>query len=308
MVMIAISGFSIALLASALYAATNKLDEGLLRFLGREDEKSPVPAMVIFSSLSSCVIISILGLIAGSKVLIEVGQVVGLLTAGALTMGAIILYLYAMEKDGASVVVPIYQTIPVFAYGLGWLFLGETLSKGQLVAGGIMVLAAMFISVELGERTHLRAKTLVSMLGSSALYAMADVLYKGLALENIGFVTGSFWRFGGYFLVGLIFYLVPRYRHEFNAIVKEKGRVLFFNLGGEGVYQVSDVAVNAALLLAPVTIVLLGLSFQPVFVLLFGVILAKMWPSLFEEDLSSSTLIQKVVAVAIMITASLWLE
>ena len=53
-------------------------------------------------------------------------------------------YLMALQRDGAGIVVPFFQLIPVFVFILGWLFLGEIIS-GQKILGGVLIVAAAFV-------------------------------------------------------------------------------------------------------------------------------------------------------------------
>src|SRR5688500_240491 len=57
---------------------------------------------------------------------------------GMLTVVAILLYFYALHEDEASFVVPFYQTIPVFAFLLGYFILGETLSLSQIGSAALI--------------------------------------------------------------------------------------------------------------------------------------------------------------------------
>lgn len=300
-------GFVFAILASALYAGVNKMDEGLVRFLSK-DKEDPVAPLVIFSSLTAIVAVIVLGSISGGQVFsVPTNQILCLIGTGVMTIIAITLYLYALGEDEASVVVPIFQTVPVFGYGLGFLLLGETLALPQIIAGTVMVGSAILLTIEFGEKISLKSKTLVLMLGSSLLYAGADTLFKGSALDEVGFVTGSFWRFVGYLSVGPIFCLIPKYQQEFVSLIKTRKTVLSFCLGGEGACQIGDLIINYSLLLAPVSIVLLALSFQPAFVLLFGIILARECPQLFTEESDHKMLIQKGAVVTVMVIASHWI-
>jgi EamA-like transporter family len=80
--------------------------------------------------------------------------------SGILYMGAMLFYLQALQSEEASVVAPFFQAAPLFAYLLGYIFLGEALSPRQLAGGGLgtryaLLLAPLSLVQAVGSTTTL---------------------------------------------------------------------------------------------------------------------------------------------------------
>ena len=68
------------------------------------------------------------------------------MTAGVLYMGAMRLYLGALQTEDVSIVAPLFQVAPIFASGLSYLVLGEVLTRTQLIGGLAIVSGAISLS------------------------------------------------------------------------------------------------------------------------------------------------------------------
>jgi len=120
--------FFIALWAPFLLACANHNDKFLLsRFL---KEKS-IGSIVIPSSLFSGVAILIVLFIQPDGYAVGLVQGSALVATGMSSVFASVCYLYALDIDEASFVTPSYQTVPIFAYFLGYFILGETITLVQ---------------------------------------------------------------------------------------------------------------------------------------------------------------------------------
>jgi len=75
--------------------------------------------------------------------------VIVLVLSGALGVACLILYFKALQDNEASVVVPYYQTIPIFGFILGYFILGEVLNASQIVACGLVIIGTIILSLDL---------------------------------------------------------------------------------------------------------------------------------------------------------------
>ena len=102
-------------------------------------------------------------------------------------------------------------------------------------------------------------------------------------------------------LVGMgIFIFIRSYRENFISALKNNSKnILSLNVLNESIYIAGNVSVAYAYLLAPVGLVLLTQSFQPVFILIIGVILTVFFPGIIVEKIEAKHIWQKIIAIGI---------
>jgi hypothetical protein len=117
-----------------------------------------------------------------------------------------------------------------------------------------------------------------------------------------------FWDAVRYDLVGIalagiaLFLFVPKYRVVIYSAMREHGLpVLTWNATIEITNIAARIVNGFASLLVPATLVQFVNGFQPVFILLFGIILTKWFPSFGSEALDTKSLARKGIAVACMV-------
>jgi len=297
------SWFFIALIGSLFYASTNHIDKYLISKYLKGGE---VGSLVIFSSIFSIFALPIVYFIHPEVFSVSLIQAMALATTGMMTVIALLLYFYALNEDEATNVVPFYQTIPIFAFALGYMILGETVSSVQAIASLVIIAGATVLSFEFGGgRIRFKSKVVFLMLSASLLYALSSVVFKLVALDE-GFWLSTFWSLVGKVILGGFFLsAIPVYRKQFFTVLKEnKVRILALNSTNEILAILADGFVSFATLLAPVALVLLAGAFQPVFVLVIGVILTLFLPRISQESLSHKHMIQKIVAIGIIMVGT----
>ena len=297
------SWFFIALCAPFLLACANHNDKFLLsRYLKEKN----IGAIVIFSSLFSGVAIPIVLFIQPD--VYDVGLVQGsaVVATGMLSVVAVVCYLYALDLDEASFVTPLYQTVPIFAYFLGYVVLGETITPAQGSASFVIIVGALALSFEFDRRgMRFKRNVVALMLAASFLSAINGVVFKLIAVDK-GFWVSLFWGFVGQMMAGLTFLVcVPSYRRDFLAPFKQqKVAVVGLIALSKILFSVSEAVTLYATLLAPVALVLLVNSFQPLFVFTFGVVLTLFFPRVAKESLGRMKMLQKGVGIGLMLVGA----
>ncbi len=291
--------FLLALVAPFLYAITNHIDKGLLSKYFKE---GGIGTLVLFSSLLSILALPII-LIADPEVLsVDPYRIVILATVGLLDLAILWFYLLALQGDEPSIIIVFYQLVPVFALGLGYVILGETLTTTQLFAMGIVILGTTLISFELDEDNafKLRTGTVVFMTLAALSWALESVLFKYVALEEDVW-RSLFWEHLMLVLIGIfLFTCIRSYRHHFLiALRKNSAAILGLNVTNESLYMIGNITVAFAVMLAPVTLILLGQSFQTFFVFLIGVFLTLVYPHIYQERLTRFNVAQKLLAMVV---------
>ncbi len=299
--------FFIALIGPFLWSLVNHADKYLLSKYSGEKEGG-VGSLMIFSTLFSVFLLPVVFLLDQTIFSVSFFNIVILLVVGVLNAISILLYMYALEKDEASVVVPFFQLIPVFGYFLGYLILGEIVDTQKIVAASMIILGAMVLSLEFNEerRITLKKNVLLLMGMSTFLLAFSEVLFKLVSVEEGSFWSSIFWNYSGLVVVGLVlFTCVKNYRVEFIDLLRTSGKkILSINISSEMITIIGNLVFSYATLLAPIALVMTVNAYQPAMVFILGIILTLYAPHISVEKITARHLLHKGVAIAVMIFAS----
>ncbi|OGI57523.1 hypothetical protein A3B85_01880 [Candidatus Nomurabacteria bacterium RIFCSPHIGHO2_02_FULL_37_13] len=271
-----------------------------------------VGALLIFSALSSIIILPLIAYFHHSEIFSISGiDLIILLFAGFLSAGAFYFYLMGMEMEEASIIIPLFQLIPIFGYFLGYFILSESLNAFQILSALIIMLGIAMISIEIDEENKLTLKTrvLVLIAVSSFLFALHDTLFKKVAIIE-SFWVSVFWQYLSLTIFGLLILLfVKKFRKEFlEMFFHDMGKkVLFVNFSSEILYILGNLANSFATLLAPLAIVLVVSSYQPLFVFIGGILLTKFLPHISTEKISRKHFYHKLISILIIIIGSYFL-
>jgi uncharacterized membrane protein len=295
--------FLASLVAPALWAASNHLNKYLL---SRYMRGAGVGAIVVFAALVGVVVLPVSALLQRDA--FHIGSVQPILIAlnGCLYLVALTPFLKALRISDASSAIPILQVIPVLTFILARIFLGETLSSHQLIGGSLILCGAVLISLEMrpdGLRTRLnvRADTLGLMLLSALCYAVSFLLFKVFATK-VEFWTTAFWESVGFIgYAAVLLTCVRPYREEFLAVFPSNRMATVLAMLNEVINIAAKISFNYFSLWGPITLTWLGVSFQSVFVLLYSILLAKLCPHISKESVDGKQLMQKILAIAIML-------
>lgn len=301
--------FFIALAAPFLWALVNIADNYLVSKFSQKEKEHSSGGLVLFSSLIGLIISVFIFAFTKNLFNISVVNILLLLITGCLTIVWIIFYLYALEIEEVSSIVPWFLVVPVIGYFLGYIFLGETLSNHQIVGAIVIMFGALLVSIDhSGEKKRFKTKPVYYMLGASVALAVSGVIFKFVTIEG-DFWVSSFWEYFGLGFFGLVIYLfMPKYRHEFHFMNRTGGKKIFLvNIISELVSVSGNLMTNFALLLAPITMVFLVSSFQPAIVLILTIIGTKFLPHIIKENISRKVLIPKIIAIIIMVLGSMYI-
>lgn len=264
--------------------------------------------LVLFSTIAGLFVLPFI-LIFNPDVL-SIGIANGLLITSISLISLIQLYLYfyALKKDEASVIVPLFQTIPLFSYILGYFVLGEQLTLKQILSGLLIMFGAIALTIDIDKKT-IKLSVLGIMSLASFLVALVSLLFKFVAIQG-DFLTTAFWAYFGDALVGVfIFIFIKKYRQQFLSVFKQnKIPVISVNVLNEVLNVVASMCIRFATLLAPLALVWVVNGFQPFFVFLYGLILTIFFPHLGSESLLKRHLIQKVISIIIMFIGTYFLN
>lgn len=263
--------------------------------------KSP-GVLILFSSLFAVIVAPVLYLLAPQALSVGATSAVWLLLGGVLNISGTICYLYAVNQDDASAVVPLFQLNPVFALILGWTFLGETLSIAQLTGFLLVFFGVLVVSFDIrGGEMKLRKGVILLMVAATLFFSTNTIIFKSIALEQ-SFLPSMFWEYTALVLVGLLlFTFVGSYRRQFLSLFEQGAvSIISLNILNEITGVLGYMLISYASLLAPVALVAVVGGTQPFFLFVFGALFTLLAPKFIKENLARHVVIQKLVAAVII--------
>ncbi len=292
--------FFIALIAPALWSITNHIDKYLVN---KYVKNGGIGALMIFSSLIGFFTLPFILIFSPNVLHVGIPVAILIIANGWIYLLATLFYLYALNRGEVSMVVPLFQMVPVFSYFLGFVFLRETLLTQQIAGGCLIVFGAIFMSLELraGEKIKFKKNLFWLMALSSFLYAINILLFKYFAFKN-DFWTTSFWEYVGFFTFAVFLFFIKSYRKQFSYLINNnKLAVVGLNGFNEVINLLGKISFNFASLLAPITLVSLVNGFQPLFVFVGGVALTLFFPKISQENIAKRHLFHKMIAISIIL-------
>jgi uncharacterized membrane protein len=264
-------------------------------------KQSDVAVLLLFTAFVGTLLLPFIWFFEPTVTAAGAGNIALILFSGILYMGALLLYLQALQTEEASVVAPYFQAGPLFGYGLAYLVLGETLSGRQMAGGILILIGALIVSVRFDHGMRIfKARLAALMLPCGFAMALSGLIFKIFAIE-VEFWTTTFWMFVGEAIFGCALLLVPSYRKEFMAMLRANTLALVSINGSNELINIGGGLGNRyALMFAPLSLVQAIGSTTTLFVFAFGVVLSLVWPKLGRENLSGRNLIQKGIAAVLV--------
>lgn len=293
--------FWAALLGAAIFATCNHIDKYVLtKYCAHH---SPI-TLLIYSSLIGIFVAPIIGVIYFRLLWnIDTIHIFLLIGSGVAYLLGLLPYLFALDDDDASLVIPTFQTIPIFSFILGYLFLHEQLSLSQVLGGAIVLLGAVGLNIDMSPQSRrFKWKIFILMLIASFLFASNYFLFK-LGLGETNYWAGMFWVYIGFIIPALVLLSIRRYRKSFTVMLYNDGvKVISLNFINEMLNTLGVFVINYSLLLAPIALAnIISNGVQPVFVLIFGFILTLFFPKISQENFSKPILLQKLIFIGIVV-------
>lgn len=287
------------LIAEMLWSLGNYIDKYLLtKYL----KGSGIGSLLIFSSLIALLVLPILYLIDPLIAVPSNMDKLLLMSTGIIYATIWLLpYFKALFIEDTSLVIALFQTVPVFSYILAYLLLGESLTNGQIWGGLVIIVGAIALVVDV-KNFRLNYQVLGLMLLSSFGVALASTLFKFVASKGLSFTVSLFWEYCGIVLAAL-FYLVfiKSYREQFLRLLKlNSSRTLLINSFNEILNIIAKTLVYLTAASMPVALTWLVSSVQPLLTLVLGFILTTLFPWFAKESIEGSAVLQKLLGIVIM--------
>lgn len=285
----------LALLGPLLWASSNIFDKYALDKVSRGNYD-----FLFFGTMGSFLVVVLTLIVFGLE---QISHIVFIpIMAGFFLQYSYLFYSYALQKEDASYIVPLYITYSVVVLILSPLF-GEVITKLQLISFFIVFLGALVLSLKkLSFELFNYRKGALLMIPAIILISFY-VLFINQSLKELSFIDTFIYDLIGFSLAGISLMLIPKWRKEIitglkTASMKKYSLFLIndtLDMSGHIVYKY-------ALLLAPSAslVAVLG-GIQPFYVLVLGAIFTIFFPKIIKEDISRDEIIQKVIGVTIIV-------
>ncbi len=294
----------LALIPPFLYAVSNYIDQYLVHKYNKDKKTSGVVPLVMVSSLFSIIVIAILGITNWPNIFTVSGvNKFILISSGILQICAITLYLYALEDEDSDSVAPFWLLVAPISLILSSLVLGESLNGIELISGGILLLGALIMNIHIHKNEKifsLHWRIILLMISAATIAACINVAFK--FGYDASFFVSLFWNHVGTFLFGICWYLFsPSARNGFKALIRDSGsKLIGVNGFNESLIVIGDALMAFAVLWGPVALAEVLYGTQVLWVFLLGFVLYRIYPSMFKERHTKTTLIIKCIGLCII--------
>lgn len=223
------------------------------------------------------------------------------LFGGSCFTAALYFYYTAVQRVSISRIQPIQGgLIPLFTLLLSVILLKEGLTNIEYLAFAFLTTGAVLISIKKTEG-KLQLPALNYSIVAAFLFALHFVISK-IVFDKVGFMTGLFWTRWGMFVFAIFMLISPGNRKEIRQTQNDStrsNRTLFYfsRLCGAA----AGILQNYAIALGNVAIVKALQSVQFTFVLIFASIFSLYYPKLIKETITRNILVQKVIAIALVV-------
>ncbi len=290
-------GILVTLISSSFYAAGNILDAHVA---GKVFKR--LTTVIFYGAITNCLSLPFL-LFFGWPTAIPISILPYFLVTIFIEIAYLPLYYIALKRVDTSIVAAMFSmgkiVVPVLAYFL----VDERLGALQYLGFGIVILFNVILNVNNVKHFKIDLSFWL-MLFVSIMISVQGVFYKKIFEQmdwvNVAFYTAVFLNF---FIV--LFLLHTTTRKDIFGSFKTyvKNWKVFFIL--EFIDRMAFLTGLVSVSLLPIMVQKGVASIQPIFVLLFGYILYKIFGDKFKEDTSPRKMIKKFVCFVFIITGIL---
>ena len=281
-----------SILAALTWAIVNTIDKYVLT----KWIKRPIVLIMV---------LGIIGLIASTVIYFVYGfselshfNILLAFISGVFYISGILFYFKAVKIEEISRIVPLSCLTPLFVSIFALVFLGEFFTPIKYLGIFLIVVGAILISTKSSLKIN-PGKAFWLMILFSIFMAINHVITKYL----LNFT--DFWTVFSWMRIGIFIALIPIYIKSFSSLlltVKEHGKKVIFIISFSECLSLTGVLfITIATSIGYVTLVNSLSSIQPLFVLLFAVILSVFYPKILKEEIGKSTVLLKFVAIILML-------
>lgn len=285
----------LALAAVAVWALGNILEKIAI------DKYFRVAPLAIFYVIFLSLIASIVVSIFFDVVMLPISLLFTSLLIGVIWTGAILLFFHALSFEEVSRVIPLFAFVPIYVLIISTFLFNEIFLLSNYLGIALIVAGSAMISLKKEVKIKI-SKSFWVLLGSSFLAALAYV--------GVKYITNYTTYWNTYFWIGigsllLLPILIITHGKQFIKTSKEHPISVLYGLTFESVDMIGRFLGIMAISVGAVSLVSTLGQTQPLFVLLFAVVLSVYYPKVLREELSKSILSFKLIAILLTIAGVL---
>ncbi len=215
------------------------------------------------------------------------------LLIGLINIGYLFPYYAALRSTDTSIVAAMFSLDKIFVPFWAYLIVGELMTSSQYIGLGIIILFSLILNLEEPKKMKIN-KGFWLMLLVAIMLSFEGVFYKRL-LQETDWISAAFWCSVLTFTIRLGIIFIKPMRHD---IVKNfpKYKANFSKFCFIEIFdQLGNFGPIFALSIIPILVEASINSTQPVFVTVYGFILAKLFGNKFKENLSRKEFIKKLI-------------
>ncbi|QQG40609.1 MAG: EamA family transporter [Candidatus Levyibacteriota bacterium] len=284
--------FYIALIAPAIWALVNIIDDNLIRGVYR----NPYFGTIISGFFALLPVLSVFFIPISIP---SLPVIIFSFLAGFLVVSAYWFYFKALMSDSPSIIVALWTLTAAMLPFLAFVFLQETLQFKQYVGFVIILVASMILSV-VNIKKLTFSKTFFFMIIASIFIAITSILEKYI-YTHIDFWSGFIFISIGMGLGALFFSISFKAGRMFFKEFQGKFRkYIWIFLFSELLNILAVFFSNLAISKGPVSLVKVVEGMQPFYVLLYAIVFYPFFPNYFREATQENKL-KKVLCMMIII-------
>ncbi len=225
--------------------------------------------------------------------LIPINFVPYVILIGLINVGYLFPYYTALKTTDTSTVAALFSLEKIFIPFWGYMIVKEILQPVQYVGLGIIILASLALNLEKTNQIKIN-KGFWLMLLTTVMLSFETVFYKKI-LQEIDWVSAAFWSA---MLTYLLRWTILFQKSARQDIIKNfsKYKTNFSKFCFIEIFdQLGNLAPVFALSAIPVLVETSISSTQPIFVIIYGFILTKLFGNRFKENFSCQKIIKKLI-------------
>ncbi len=290
----------LAILAATMYAATNHIDKYLI---SKAVKHADYRALILVSSIVAGSVMAIVYMfVCNFQLAFDLPSIILLFVNSAVYTIANMLWFKALDRDDTTIVVIMFQLIPVFMLLISPLVLADqSITLLQLIGSIVIMLAAVFVTYEPDSKKFDKKKlvTLAIMAFVSLFYAIWFIVERYVN-QTHDFNQTIFWSNAMLFVVGILIYIIFKsFRKSFNKMIKSNGpKVISLNLLNELLNSFGGVVSTFAGTMASVALVsFVTQGVQPFAVMVIGILITKLFPKIGKEKITKAETVKRVITL-----------
>ncbi len=295
----ALEWFFLALAASLFWATSALADKHILHNYVR----NPYPGAVVGGIIAFAIAQIIAFAVPLAEISVE-AKIAGLLAGATIVFGTS-LYLRALCTAEVSVAAAAINTCPLFVMLFAFLFIGERLQAFQYAAILLIVVGAVFLSLEKPPSLNLGKSAFragMPLLFFTTLVFAVSVIFRKYAVDASAPLAAFYWFAIGAFLASLVF-LAFKWKCVKRALEKAPKAFGFMAASSLAAHSGTMLSLSA-MSLGAVSLVSAMASFYPLFVLLGSIAIARVAREKTNEKIDSASVAHKLAAIAMIIAGS----